>query len=262
MSIEVNPDWWKTLFDDVYLTTDARSVCNDDLTRREVDVFCELVPFRRQDRILDLCGGHGRHSLELCRRGYGCCTVFDYSQTLLERGRIGASKNNYSISFVQGDARSTDLADGSFDRVMILGNSLGYVPDGESDLQILIEAFRLLVPDGWLLVDLTDGLQVKGRFSPNAWHEIEPNVVVCRQREIDGDKICAREMVLSKHTGMIRDKTYCVRLYEPEAIIALVRRAGYHDVRVHRGFRSHRGKGDFGFMDQRMLVTARKHQRE
>ena len=77
MSIEVNPDWWKTLFDDVYLRTDARSVCDADLTRREVDVFCELVPIRKEDRILDLCGGHGRHSLELCRRGYRRCTVFD-----------------------------------------------------------------------------------------------------------------------------------------------------------------------------------------
>jgi len=258
MSIEVNPDWWKTLFDDVYLKTDARSVCDADLTRREVDVFCELVPLRQEDRILDLCGGHGRHSLELCRRGHRRCTVLYYSETLLEKGRQGASEKNYSISFIQGDARSTDLADSSFDRVMILGNSLGYVPDQESDLQMLIEGFRLLVPDGWLLVDLTDGRQVKERFSPNAWHEIEPNVVVCRQREIHGDQICARELVLSKDTGIIRDKTYCVRLYEPEAVSALVRWAGYQDVRVHRGFQPHRGKGDFGFMNQRMLVTARK----
>ena len=260
MSIEVNPDWWKTLFDDVYLTTDARSVCNDDLTRREVDVFCELVPFRKTDRILDLCGGHGRHSLELCRRGFACCTVFDYSDKLLERGRQGASEKHYAVSFVQGDARGTGLADGSFDRVMILGNSLGYVPDVEADLQILIEGFRLLTPDGWLLLDLTDGRQVKAHFSPNAWHEIEPNVVVCRQREIKEDMICAREMVLSKDTGIIRDKAYCVRLYEPDAITALVRRAGYRDVHVHLGFRPHCGKGDFGFMNQRMLVTARKRQ--
>jgi len=25
MSFEVDPDWWKDLFDEVYLTTDARS---------------------------------------------------------------------------------------------------------------------------------------------------------------------------------------------------------------------------------------------
>ena len=26
MSFDVNPDWWKSLFDDVYMLTDARSV--------------------------------------------------------------------------------------------------------------------------------------------------------------------------------------------------------------------------------------------
>jgi D-alanine-D-alanine ligase len=40
MSIKVDPDWWKTLFDEVYLLTDARSVCDARITRREVDLIC------------------------------------------------------------------------------------------------------------------------------------------------------------------------------------------------------------------------------
>jgi D-alanine-D-alanine ligase len=44
MSIKADPDWWKTMFDDVYLLTDARSVCDEDITRREVDLICELLP--------------------------------------------------------------------------------------------------------------------------------------------------------------------------------------------------------------------------
>ena len=43
MTIRVDPEWWKTLFDEVYLLTDARSVCDDKLTSREVDVICELL---------------------------------------------------------------------------------------------------------------------------------------------------------------------------------------------------------------------------
>ena len=37
MSIPVNSGWWRTLFDEVYLLTDARSVCDQDITRREVE---------------------------------------------------------------------------------------------------------------------------------------------------------------------------------------------------------------------------------
>jgi len=34
MTITVKPDWWKAIFDEVYLLTDARSVCNDEITQR------------------------------------------------------------------------------------------------------------------------------------------------------------------------------------------------------------------------------------
>jgi D-alanine-D-alanine ligase len=46
MSIKVDPDWWKTLFDEVYLLTDARSVCDVRITRREVDLICSLLPVK------------------------------------------------------------------------------------------------------------------------------------------------------------------------------------------------------------------------
>ena len=59
MTIEVDPEWWKTMFDEFYLLTDARSVCDDEITRREVDLICQLLPIRSTHRILDLCGGHG-----------------------------------------------------------------------------------------------------------------------------------------------------------------------------------------------------------
>ena len=144
MTICVDPDWWQTLFDETYLTTDARSVCNEELTRREVDVFCKLIPLRIEHSILDLCGGHGRHTMELCRRGYGHCTVLDFSKPLLKIGAQCAQKHNYQVNFIQADARETRLKSERFDHVLILGNSLGYVPDQVSDQRILREAYRLL----------------------------------------------------------------------------------------------------------------------
>ena len=46
MSFDVNPDWWKSLFDDIYLLTDARSVDDAEVTRREIDVICNLLPLQ------------------------------------------------------------------------------------------------------------------------------------------------------------------------------------------------------------------------
>ena len=109
MAIEVDPEWWKSLFDEVYLVTDSRSVGDGAVTRREVDICCELLPLRREDRILDLCGGHGRHSLEFSRRGFGGCTVLDYSQVLIEHGKIVADDLGCEVDFLQGEAGDTGL---------------------------------------------------------------------------------------------------------------------------------------------------------
>jgi D-alanine-D-alanine ligase len=143
MTIEVDPDWWKTLFDDVYLLTDARSVDNEAVTRREIDIFTSLLSLRPGDRILDLCGGHGRHAIELSRRGFHGCTVLDYSQRLLDIGAGNAAVGNCPVRFLQGDARHTGLAAETFDHILILGNSLGYIPDPDADLEILRECRRL-----------------------------------------------------------------------------------------------------------------------
>ena len=129
--IQVDPDWWKALFDDIYLVTDARSVCNAELTRCEVKVIRKLLPIRPEDRILDLCGGHGRHSIELSRQGFRKITVVDYSESLLNIGAeeikgndtvreaaalLSASALNY-VGFIEG----SDLMSGKTDVVVTDG---------------------------------------------------------------------------------------------------------------------------------------------
>jgi D-alanine-D-alanine ligase len=258
MSFQVNPEWWKELFDEVYLLTDARSVCDDDVTRREIDLIRELIPLSPEHDILDLCGGHGRHSMELHSRGFRKCTVLDYSQFLIERGRNDAVRLGMEIRFFRGDARETGLPPESFDRVLVLGNSLGYDASPEGDRAILSEAMRLLRRGGRLLIDIVNGATLKSSFNPLAWHEIGDDIVVCRNRMLDGDVVYAREMVISKKGGLVRDNRYSLRLYEPDSIRRLLAQIGFSGVTVLGDFSPFRKKGDYGFMNARMIVTAQK----
>lgn len=261
MAINVDSGWWKTLFDEIYLLTDARSVGDEEITRREVDVICDLLPLQPSHRILDLCGGQGRHSLELCARGFACCTVLDYSAFLLEQGSLAATGRGLKVDFIRGDAAATGLPEGSFDHVLILGNSLGYLPRADDDLKIAAEAFRLLRPGGWFLVDVADGTEIRRTFRPNAWHEVGEDIVVCRQRELDGDRVRARELILSRDRGLVRENTYAIRIYGQEEMMSLVRRAGFGQVDVLRGYPARRNGVDYGFMNNRFLLTARRRGR-
>jgi D-alanine-D-alanine ligase len=258
MTLAVDPDWWKTLFDDIYLVTDARTVRDDALTRREVDIFCDLIPTGPEKRVLDLCGGQGRHALELTRRGGGACTVLDYAPVLLAEGNQRAGQNDLDVAFVQGDARATPLAGATFDVVLILGNSLGYSTEKDADLTILKESRRLLAHGGWLLLDVTDGNAVRQNLAPNAWHEIGDDVVVCRQRELRSNRVCARELVLSKTRGAIRDRTYSIQIYDTQGLEALVSRAGFIDIAINAHPAVLDNQEDRGCMNHRLILVARK----
>ena len=225
-----DPDWWKVLFDEVYLITDARSVCDEDVTRREVDFLEEVLELDKSWPILDLCGGQGRHALELSCRGFQDITVLDYSEVLIDRGKKRARRDGLNTLFVRGDARDTDLPSQNFKAIIVMASSFGYFLDEKENGRVLREAFRLLMPEGSLLLDLPNRDDVLKHFTPQSWHEADKDIMVCRQRRLDEDVLYGREMVLSKAKGLLRDATYCTRLYSPEKIHSMLISTGFASV--------------------------------
>ena len=258
--IRVEHDWWKTLFDEVYLMTDAPFVCNPALTKCEVDVIEEVLRLQPSARILDVCGGQGRHALELARRGYQHLTVLDYSDFLLDRGRWEAVALGLNVTFCQGDARAMVLPSASFDVVLLMANSFGYFVDTADDYRVLAEVARILTADGRFLLDLIDRDVALRHFCPESWHEATDDIVVCWKRELVHDVIRVRELVLSKATGLLRDRTYAERLYSPEAIRHLLTAVGFRDIVIQQGAFVYDPDHDtdYGLATNRMLVTAVK----
>jgi D-alanine-D-alanine ligase len=256
--IPVEPDWWKTCFNEIYLITDARSVCDQELTGKEVSFLEEVLELKPSDRILDLCGGHGRHSLELGRRGYRNLTVLDYSLFLIKHGKDTASREGIKIEFCQSDARSTGLRDSHYNIIIVMGNSFGYCIDEEDNQRILQEIRRLLRKGGKALLELTDQAFLLDNFRSFSQHQASEDIVVRRSRELDSEMVRARETVISKKRGIIRDGTYCERLYCPDKIRALLADTGLRDIKVRRNFTLQEEEEDYGFMNSRMIVTARK----
>jgi D-alanine-D-alanine ligase len=156
------------------------------------------------------------------------------------------------------DARDTGLPPDSFDRVIIMGNSLGYAEEPEADQDILAEAGRVLKKGGRALVDVVNGATLRDQFQPRAWHEIGADIVVCREREITGNRVRAREVVLSRKEGLLRDQTYAIRFYTPASLRRLMKAAGFGAVSVKTEFSPHDYDEDYGCMNNRMLALGTK----
>jgi D-alanine-D-alanine ligase len=256
--MKVDRDWWKHYFNDIYLITDARSVCNEVLTERETDILEESLGLNRNDRILDLCGGHGRHSMALARRGYRDLTVLDFSDHLIRLGRKMAKESGLSVKFVRADARRSALKGTDYSAIFIMANSFGYFLNDKENVRLLKEAHRLLKKGGRLLLDLTDPDYLKKNLKPLSWHDASEDIIVLRKRILEGDVVKAREIVISKGKGLLRDGSYCERIYAKDKINRLLRSAGYRNLSVKRNLSLHGEKTDYGFMTSRMFITARK----
>jgi len=259
MSIQVDDNWWQELFDEIYLLTDARSVCNENLTRQEVDFLEETLDLDKSASILDLCGGQGRHSLELSRRGYANVAVLDYSRYLVDLGKKRAKQEELNAIFIQGDARNTGLSGQSFHFIIIMASSFGYFINEDENKKILDEAFRLLMPQGTLLLDLPDRDYVLQNFTTFSCHKVNEDITVNREKELGDDIIYSREVVMSLEKGYIRDRTYCTRLYSPENISYLLYSAGFSSITCQKDFMNRKAEGDYGCMTNRMVVTAIKN---
>jgi hypothetical protein len=65
-------------------------------------------------------------------------------------------------------------------------------------------------------------------------------------------------MVLNRQKGLIRDRTYAVRLYDSQTLADLFNHVGFNQVKVHTNFSPNQSDGDYGFMNNRMIATGQK----
>ena len=251
-------DWWRTLFNSLYLETDGDVIENDRNTAEEVDLLIRSAGIERNDRILDLCCGQGRHSLELARRDFPRVTGLDRSRYLIRLARKRARQRNLQVSFHEGDARRFRLGEAEFRCVCILGNSFGYFERPEDDLAVLEAVERALGSGGVLVMDLMDGEWMRCNFEPRSWEWVDQNHFVCRERDLaeDGDRLISREVVVHAERGVIADQFYAERLYSKERLEALLTGAGFTNVRLHPLLAPDSPRNqDLGMVAHRLFLT-------
>ncbi|WP_321430175.1 methyltransferase domain-containing protein [uncultured Methanolobus sp.] len=255
----VNPDWWKKIFNSLYLKTDADIVEDASITRQETDTFSSILKLTPESHVLDLCCGQGRHTLELARRGLKNLDGLDRSHYLIQRAKNTAKKESLGVKFKEGDARKTPYTTDSFDVVMLLGNSFGYFETSDEDLRVLKEVKRILRPWGKVLLDVADGSYLKEKYQPRSWEWIDKNNFVCRERSIstDGEKLISREVIVNDTSGVIADQFYAERLYTTEALKQLLKKADFTDIEIVDSINSQTLRNqDLGMMERRIIVTA------
>ncbi|WP_233601940.1 methyltransferase domain-containing protein [Corallococcus sp. CA047B] len=160
------PPWYHDAFaitDDVwYLPLDATAAT-------EVEQALRLLELKPGANILDVCCGHGRHAIELARRGLSV-TGLDLSSERLGMARERAQRAGVDITWVQADMRT--IPSRGQDAAILLYTSFSFLENDAAQLEALRSIRETLVPGGQLLIEV-DNRDHALRQPPRQWGESE-----------------------------------------------------------------------------------------
>jgi len=228
---------------------------DDATTRKEVNFILKALDLPEHSKILDLCCGYGRHSIELAKRGYHVVGL-DLSERYLQLGKKRAKEENVDVTFVQGDMRELPWI-GEFDGVINMFTSFGFFEGDKENLKVLENVSKALKERGIFLLDvenkyyfiLNDVLR-KGKdwieYDDGSIALISNNYDVLREREIMKVKIIKGNIV--KESG------YSIRLYSYPELVVMLRKVNLEPYAVY---------GDYDFTplrltSKRLIILSRK----
>lgn len=157
-------EWWEGVFGEKYLKTYA-DIITPVKTKMQVDFLVKKLKLKKGAAILDLACGHGRHSIELAKKGFKVTGV-DFSKYLIKIAQENAKNQNVDADFIRGDMRELPFKN-KFDAVINIFTSFGYFNNEEDNVKVIKKISRALKPKGKFLIDLANPINLLVQLTPD-----------------------------------------------------------------------------------------------
>jgi SAM-dependent methyltransferase len=217
----------------------------------EVDKIEKLLQIEEHARILDLCCGNGRHSLELSARGFDVTGV-DRTAAYIERARSEADKRGLDAAFVVDDMRAY-CAPNRFDIVLNLFGSFGYFEDPDDDRKVVENMVASLRPGGRFLIE-TMGKEILARdFQARDWDEVGDLLILSEKAIGQNWGSVETRWIVMRGTERIEHRV-SVRSYSAVELSSLLAACGFSEVRVYGSLDGI----EYDQAAQRLVVVGRK----
>ena len=215
---------WDAVFDETYLQTYLPQA-SDERSREQALAAAALAEVEPGAEILDCPCGFGRHSIPLARAGYRV-TGLDRSPTQLAEAE-NRSDGSDNPRFLRGDYRQLPFADASFDAVLTLFSSLGYLERAE-DVGVLRELRRALRPGGALIVETAHRDAMAKSAQPHSWERLPDGSLYLEERTWDWAKgTIETYRVIVSPSGERIERPYVLHIYSAKEWIEMLREAGF-----------------------------------
>lgn len=217
----------------------------------EVAKIVKLLAIDGPARILDLCCGPGRHSLEFARRGYDVTGV-DRTAAFIKQARADAAQGNLSVDFVLGDMRDYCAPD-RFDVIVNLFGSFGYFENDEDDRKVIRNMAASLRPGGRFLIETAGKEIVASHFRERDWNEVGDLLVLSEKKSSQHWRRVETRWIVIRGTQRFEQRV-SVRSYSAVELSTLLRDCGFAQVRVYGSIDG----TDYDQHAQRLVVVGQK----
>jgi SAM-dependent methyltransferase len=221
---------------------------DENEARDLINLIQRNVPVATDSKVLDVCCGAGRHSIELARRGYDV-TGFDLSGYLIGRAKDALSHTNekgIKVKFLIRDMKNFDFKN-KFDVAINIFSSFGYFENDGDNFRVFDNIRSSLKTNGYFVFDfLNEAYTMK-------------NLVPYSEDFINGKKFIQKRYIkngfVQKDIFIGKSKfTERIRLYSPEKIKNTLTAKGF---RILRFFGDYFGSRFAGDKSKRLIIVSR-----
>jgi len=221
--------WYEAAFGEDYLALYPHR--NLAEAKRDVRGIIDLIDPPRDQPLLDLCCGAGRHLHALHESGFSDLSGVDLSGHLLDVARrrldeIGGTR----IRLERSDMRTIPYKNG-FETVLSLFTSFGYFVESTEDEVALRAARYALRPGGTFVIDTLNRTSTIAELDPTSGRTLDGvRVRIARSVSPDGLRV-EKETRIEPDGEAPRIYRESVRMYSVDEMGDMLIRAGFVDVR-------------------------------
>jgi SAM-dependent methyltransferase len=248
--VDIDPRWYEQFFGREWLQV---AIDDSERTAREVAFIEEHLRLEPGSAVLDLACGHGRHAIELARRGYRV-TGYDLSEPSLDRARQEAAEAGADVEWVRGDMRRLAY-DARFDAAVNLFNSFAYFDEEADDRRVVAGIARALRPGGAFLLETINPTGLLSRFRAQNWEMLDDGTLLAEERGYDVRRGRSWALwVFVRPDGERSELRHSIRLYTYPELAGLLRAEGLEPEAEWGGYDG----SELTYESFRLVVLARK----
>jgi SAM-dependent methyltransferase len=223
-------------------------------TLQELAFLERVLALQAGTKILDMPCGHGRHAVELAKRGYNVTGV-DLNRFFLQKAKEAAAKEGVALDFKQGDMRRTWF-EGAFDVALNLFTAIGYFEDDVHDQKVFENFSRSLKSGGLFFIDFINHDRTMRNFRRRDWQLLPDGsmLLIKRKHDMLTGKNIERRITIPKGNDPQRIVEVICRMYTPVELIKMGAAAGLRFKEAYGDFEG----GELSMDSQRVLLVFEK----